>query len=137
MPFFIDTNIFVTALRGKAPQVLEQMLKLPPDEIRVPHVVVAELRVGASKSARPEHHNRLITVILEPFIVVWPDQESLAHYVEIRAALEQAGKRISEADLWIAAMTRAAGGTLVTHNLGEFERVPGLRVVDWLQSTNT
>ena len=134
MAFYIDTNIFVASLRGKAPQVQERIMRLPPEEIRVPHAVLAELRVGAAKSARPEHHNRLVTTILKPFAVVWPDETALQHYVEIRVELEQAGRCISEADLWIAAIARAAGGTLVTNNTREFERVSGLTVVDWLAS---
>lgn len=132
MNFFIDTNIFVAALRGKAPQVQEFIMRLPPEEICVPYVVLAELRVGIAKSARPDHHSRLVTTLLEPFTVVWPDEKALAHYVEIRVSLERSGARISETDLWIAAIARAAGGTLVTNNTDEFKRVPGLTLVDWL-----
>ena len=134
MAFFIDTNIFVAALRGRAPEVREQIMRLPPEEIRVPHVVLAELRVGAAKSARPDHHNRLVSTILQPFAVVWPDDEALAQYVEIRVALEKTGQPISEPDLWIAAITRAADSTLVTNNTSEFERVPDLRLANWMQA---
>jgi len=52
--------------------------------------------------------------------------------VDIRANLERLGAIIGEADLWIAAVTGAADGILVTHNTGEFARVPGLRLEDWL-----
>jgi tRNA(fMet)-specific endonuclease VapC len=132
MAFYIDTNIWVAALRGRAPHVMERMLRHDPREIVVPHQVVAELRVGAAKSARPEHHDRQVSLILQPFAIVWPDEAALACYVAIRAELEHAGRSISEADLWIAAMTRAADGVLVTHNTGEFQRVPGLKLEDWL-----
>ena len=132
MAFYIDTNIWVAALRGRAPQVMERMLRHDPREIVVPHQVLAELRVGAGKSARPEHHDRQVSLILEPFATVWPNEAALACYVEIRMELERAGRSISEADLWIAAMTRAADGVLVTHNTSEFQRVPGLKLEDWL-----
>ncbi len=132
MTWFIDTNILVAALRGRAPRVQARMLELKPAVIRIPHQVVAELRVGAAKSARPEHHDRLVSAILQPFAIAWPDEEALRHYVEIRSELERAGRPISEADLWIAAITRAADGTLVTQNTGEFARVPGLKLEDWL-----
>jgi len=84
MAFFIDTNIWVAALRGRAPQVKEKMLLLPPEEILVPHQVLAELRVGAAKSARPAHHDRQVNLILSPFAIVWPDEVALQHYVAIR-----------------------------------------------------
>lgn len=92
----------------------------------MPFQVLAELKLGAAKSARPEHHARQVAVILNPFEVVWPDTAAVEHYVEIRAELEKAGTVISEADLWIAAIKRAAGGTLVTNNTDEFSRVAGL-----------
>lgn len=60
---------------------------------------------------------------------------ALEHYVDIRVALERTGRPIGEADLWIAAMTQAAGATLVTHNTSEFARVPKLRIEDWIAPT--
>lgn len=132
MAYFIDTNISVAALRGRAPHLQARIMQRPPHEIAVPHQVEAELRVGAAKSARPQHHDHQVGLILKPFAVVWPDQTALQHYVDIRVALEKIGKSISEPDLWIAAITRAAGGTLVTDNVGEFSRVPGLQVENWL-----
>jgi len=98
----------------------------------VPHQVEAELRVGASKSTRPEFHDRQVSIILKPFATIWPTYAALEHYVAIRTAWEASGSIISEPDLWIAAITRAADGVLVTHNTGEFARVPGLKLDDWL-----
>lgn len=132
MAFFIDTNIWVAALRGRAPQVKERMLLLPPGEILVPHQVLAELRVGTAKCARPEYQDRQVSLILSPFAIVWPDGAALDHYVAIRVELEKAGERSSEPDLWIAAIARAAAGTLVTHNTAEFSRVSGLKLEDWM-----
>ena len=59
-------------------------------------------------------------------------QTALERYVDIRAKLERVGTIIGEADLWIAAATCMADGILVTHNPGEFSRIPGLRLEDWL-----
>ena len=52
-------------------------------------------------------------------------------YGAIRALLERAGTPIGSMDLLIAAHPRALGLTLVTHNTGEFSRVPGLPLEDW------
>ena len=60
------------------------------------------------------------------------DAPADAHYADIRMALERAGTPIGSNDLLIAAHARARGLTLVTHNLREFARVPGLNAVDWL-----
>jgi tRNA(fMet)-specific endonuclease VapC len=71
--------------------------------------------------------------ILRPFAIAWPDLTAVEDYVDIRSTLETSGTRISQPDLWIAAITRAAGGILVTHHSQEFSRVPGLMLEDWLQ----
>lgn len=54
------------------------------------------------------------------------------HYAAIRVALERAGRPIGHNDLFIAAHARALGLTLVTGNVAEFSRVPGLLVKNWL-----
>lgn len=59
------------------------------------------------------------------------DDDAADAYAEIRAHLERAGARIGAYDMQIAAIARAHGLVLVTHNLGEFSRVPALVVEDW------
>ena len=134
MARFIDTNIFVACLRGRAEHVRKKFLLHPPGEILVPFQVLAELKLGAAKSARPEHHALQVDQILQPFAIAWPDIAAVEHYVDIRSTLEKSGTLISQPDLWIAAITRAAGGILVSNNSHEFSRVPGLMLEDWLQS---
>ena len=133
MARFIDTNIFVACLRGRADHVREKFLAHPPAEIRVPFQVLAELKLGAAKSARPEHHSLQVEIILRPFAIAWPDIAAVEHSVDIRATLERVGTLISQPDLWIAAITRASVGILVTHNSDKFSHVPGLMLEDWLQ----
>jgi tRNA(fMet)-specific endonuclease VapC len=55
------------------------------------------------------------------------------HYGAIRSALEKAGRPIGINDLHIAAHARSEGLTLVTNNLSEFERVPGLLTENWIR----
>ncbi|MHB1292986.1 MAG: PIN domain-containing protein, partial [Sulfuricella sp.] len=54
------------------------------------------------------------------------------HYADIRNKLERAGTPIGPNDLLIASHARALGLTLVTDNVREFSRVPGLAVENWL-----
>ena len=52
-------------------------------------------------------------------------------YGDIRSEIEKAGQPIGHNDLLIAAHARALTATLVTNNVREFRRVPGLTVEDW------
>ena len=61
------------------------------------------------------------------------DGDADRQYAEIRATLERAGQTIGANDLLIAAHARTLDLTLVTNKLREFERVPGLRLEDWLE----
>lgn len=65
MARFIDTNCFVACLRGRGESIREKFLFHPPDEILVPFQVLAELKLGAAKSGRPEHHARRVDHILQ------------------------------------------------------------------------
>jgi tRNA(fMet)-specific endonuclease VapC len=49
----------------------------------------------------------------------------------VNAGLELKGERIGHNDLFIAAVALSQDLTLVTHNVREFGRVPGLRIEDW------
>ena len=68
---------------------------------------------------------------LEPFTSLPFDDLAAEHYAQIRHALERVGQRIGAHDLEIAAIARARDLVLVTHNVSEFARVPGLQWEDW------
>jgi tRNA(fMet)-specific endonuclease VapC len=53
-------------------------------------------------------------------------------YGKVRLALEQAGTPIGPNDLFIAAHALTLDMTLVTNNTREFQRVPGLKLENWL-----
>ena len=54
-------------------------------------------------------------------------------YGRLRARLAAAGQLIGPNDLWIAAHARSLGLPLISHNLREFQRVPGLAVETWMR----
>lgn len=131
MVWFLDTNIIVLCLRGKSPATMNHVQAVSAADVRIPLQVYAELLVGAHKSDRPEESEKRVRAFLAPFQVVSPDLKVAEHYADIRACLEASGTPISEADLWIAATARSAGGAVVTNNTREFSRVAGLSIEDW------
>jgi len=68
---------------------------------------------------------------LKPFEVLPFDHAAAEAYARVRFALERTGRPIGERDLLIASIGVARRLTVVTHNVSEFARVPGLGIVDW------
>jgi tRNA(fMet)-specific endonuclease VapC len=60
------------------------------------------------------------------------DREAADVYARARFELERVGRPIGERDLLIASIALARGLTVVTHNVSEFARVPGVKTEDWL-----
>jgi tRNA(fMet)-specific endonuclease VapC len=77
--------------------------------------------------------NQRIDQLLASIEVAALDSGVDEHYGRIRAELEAHGTPIGGNDLLIAAHALAEQATLVTDNTGEFRRVPGLRVENWLR----
>jgi len=128
--FLLDTNIVVFALR-RAPGMLRERLRAESDRLAVSTVTVSELAYRAEKSQDPPAGRRAVEEFLS-FIRILPfDSTAAWHSGEIRAVLARAGTPIGGLDVLIAGHARSAGLAVVTNNLREFARVPGLEVVDW------
>ena len=95
-------------------------------------ITEAELQFGAFHSASPERNASAAGTFLQPFSVLPFGREYVPIYVRLRSTLERAGTRIGNLDMLVAAQAVALGLTVVTNNLREFRRVPGLRVENWL-----
>ena len=128
----LDTNIVSDLLRHPDGSAAQRIADVGPDAICVSIITAAELRYGCAKkgSAKLLAH---VEAILESVQVLAFDVPSDVEYGGIRAELEAAGKPIGPNDLLIAAHAYAVGAVLVTDNTGEFSRVRGLRVENWIR----
>lgn len=127
MPWHLDTNVCIDLLRGKS-----RGGKLPPfAQCQLSAVVAAELWTGVGKSVDPAAARTKLETFLGLFSILPFDTPAAEAYGEIRAHLEQAGTPIGPIDLLIAAHARSVGATLLTANLKEFRRVPGLSSQAW------
>jgi tRNA(fMet)-specific endonuclease VapC len=91
---------------------------------------VAELYFGAFKSPQPAKNFALLATFLPVFLSLPFGDLAAKVYGQIRADLEARGTPIGPNDLMIAAIALSNDLTLVTHNIAEFGRVPGLKLVD-------
>ena len=131
MNYYLDTDICIHALKGQFPGIKKWLQASMPEHIKIPSIVQAELLLGALKSIDPAQTVHLIERFLEPYEIVSFNSQSAIFYARIRQGLEKSGKCIGPNDLIIAATVLAHQGTLVTHNMKEFNRVPGLITEDW------
>ena len=130
MRYLLDTNAVSQLIRRPGGRVAQRVAELEPGSFAINVIVAAELRYGAERRGSSRLTRQLEAVLSA--IDVLPIEEPVArHYGEIRSELERSGRPIGSNDLLIAAHARALGLTLVTNNVGEFERVSGLPVEDW------
>lgn len=134
MTYLVDTNVCIRILNGSSPAVVSRLRKLEPSDVAISTVVRAELLFGARKSCHVAENLRLVEAFCSPFASLDFDDRAADAYGAIRADLERVGRPIGPNDLLIAATALAHSLTLVTHNQGEFGRVPGLRLEDWEES---
>ena len=130
--YLLDTNIWIYVMRNRPPQVRERFARLSASSVVMSPVVLGELHVGWRKSSRAQANRALLQRFTEGAMLVPIDAAVASTYGEIRADLDIQGTPIGANDLWIAAQARATDCVLVTHDTGEFGRVSGLRIEDWV-----
>jgi len=131
MIYLLDTNAWVQFLRNKSALVIKRIQSHQPSDLRVCAVTAAELYNGCLRSAKPVENRTKVDKLLWPYICLPFDVAAAEAFALIRYHLEMQGTPIGPYDMQIAAIARATGCTLVTHNTSEFSRVPGLQLEDW------
>jgi tRNA(fMet)-specific endonuclease VapC len=131
--YLLDTSIVSALVRDPQGPVTQRLRDVGEKNVCTSIIVAAELRYGATKKGSARLSSQLET-ILSALEVLPLEAPADAAYGEVRTRLEQAGQPIGGNGLLIAAQALALGCVVVTDNQREFERVPGLRVENWLRS---
>lgn len=129
--FLLDTNIVSDLVRNPQGRAAAKIAELGDDAVATSIIVAAELRYGAAKKGSARLAAQLES-ILTAIEIIPLEAPADAAYGAVRVALEAVGTPIGANDLLIAAQTLALDMVLVTNNEGEFRRVEGLRVENWL-----
>lgn len=132
MRYLLDTNIVIASMKG-LPDIRARLERTPVTSLVMSPIVLGELRFGADNSSQPETNHARLALLLQSMQLVPLDDATSRYYGQLRAALERRGTPIGSNDYWIAAHAIALGATLVTDNVREFSRVPGLTLENWLQ----
>lgn len=130
LKYMLDTNIVIYTIKNR-PQVVKETFQEHYGQMCISTVTLMELIYGAEKSAAPERNLRDVEGFAARLDVLDYDGEAAAHSGQLRAELMKLGRPIGPYDQMIAGHARSRGLILVTNNVREFERVPGLRLENW------
>jgi len=133
LKYLLDTNIVIYVVKRRPLAVLE-VFNRQQGRMAVSAITVAELIHGAEKSQFPARNLAVVEDFFSRLTLLPYTAEAAYHYGGMRAALEKTGQPIGVNDLHIAGHARSLGLTLVSNNLREFARIPGLLLENWIES---
>jgi tRNA(fMet)-specific endonuclease VapC len=131
MRYLLDTNVWVDYLNQRFPNVSARIVALGPRKLLLSSVVLAELRYGADKSGDPRRNHARIDILEADVARLDFDETAALAFGQLRVALEAQGTPIGAYDMLIAGQALSRDLILVTDNLREFSRVPGLQTENW------
>lgn len=132
LKYLLDTNIVIYVIKQRPIEVLTIFNK-QQGRMAISAITLAELVHGSEKSQFPERNLAVVEDFCSRLTTLAYDDSAAYHYGSIRAVLERTGKSLGVNDLHIAAQARSQGLILVSNNLREFERVPGLLMENWVE----
>jgi tRNA(fMet)-specific endonuclease VapC len=131
LQYMLDTNICIYVIKNYPPKLRERF-NLLAEQLCMSGITLAELRYGAEKSSRRLENLQAIEQFSGRLEVLPFPAKAAAHFGQIRADVERLGKPVGPLDMLIGAHARAEGLIVVTNNAREFQRLPGVRVENWV-----
>jgi tRNA(fMet)-specific endonuclease VapC len=127
----LDTNICIYVMKNY-PQDLRDKFNALAEQLCISSITLGELHYGAEKSARRTENLTVIERFVARLDVLPFANNAAAHYGQVRAELERAGTPCGVHDMQIGGHARSAGLIVVTNNMREFTRMPGVRSENWV-----
>ena len=132
MKWLLDTDTCIALIRHRTPEVLRKLRSRAVGQVGISTITLSEFAYGVARSGRPAENASALGEFLLSLEIAPYDEAAAKAYGSLRATLEARGSPIGPLDTQIAAHALALDAILVTHNRREFDRVPGLRVDDWM-----
>jgi predicted nucleic acid-binding protein len=133
MGILIDASVLIDFERGRI-DLTSQIRDREQEEFFLSVITASELLHGVWRAQEPQVRSRrsaFVEAILEKFPILPVDLSTARIHAQLWADLASRGIMIGTHDMWLAATCIAHGHKLVTGNLREFTRVPGLTVECW------
>jgi len=131
LAYMLDTNICIYVMKTYPPAILKTFNALA-EQLCISSITLGELHYGAEKSPHRAENLTAIEHFTARLEVLSFGEKAAAHYGQLRAELERAGTPCGIHDMQIGGHARSEGLIVVTNNLREFLRMPGLRTDNWV-----
>ena len=133
MGFLIDSSVFIDWERGRI-NLEKKVEGREEDDFHLSVISASELLHGVHRAVDPDirtQRSAFVEAILSRFPILSIDLTTARIHAELWAKLSAQGNKIGPHDSWLAASCLAHGLVMITGNIREFERVPGLSVEAW------
>ncbi len=131
--YLLDTNICIYLMKKKFQKLQNRIKEEYFAEMCLSLITIAELEYGIAKSNYPEKNKNLLCGFVAPFQIIPFTEKDAENFGRIRAYLNKRGKPIGPYDLQIAAQCLTRDLCLITNNVKEFERIPTLKIENWIE----
>jgi len=131
--FLLDTNTCIYIIKRKPPEVIKRFRWTKISQIGISAITFSELSYGVSKSSKPAQNQVALAQFAAPLEILSYGDDAAQYYGDLRAFLEKKGTPIGSLDMLIAAHALSIDCTLVTNNEKEFNRIPNLKINNWVK----
>jgi tRNA(fMet)-specific endonuclease VapC len=131
LTYMLDTNICIYVIKNY-PAELRMQFNLLAEQLCISSITLGELNYGAEKSVRRLENLQAVEEFVNRLDVLPFSAKAAIHYGQLRAELERAVTPCGPHDKLIGAHARSEGLIVVTNNMREFARMPGLRAENWV-----
>jgi tRNA(fMet)-specific endonuclease VapC len=130
--YLLDTNMCIYLMKNQPEEVARRFAQCHVGDVVMSAITYAELQYGASAAADPERERANLEALVEDIPVEPFDALAAVAYGPIRMSTRESKK--DHLDKLIAAHAVALGVTVVTNNVKDFSKYPGVSVENWLES---
>jgi len=132
--YMLDTNMCIYLMKNQPPEVAQRFAACQVGDVLMSAITHAELEYGVAAAADSARERLHLASLVQDIVVAPFDSAAALAYGPIRLATRDSKK--DHLDKLIAAHAVSLGAIVVTNNVSDFGKYPGLRLENWLKGKN-